>query len=127
MLKYLVKSYRSRGLKKKLKIREGCCLYKETCSAYAERIIDEKGDVKASLLILQRILLCNPIGYNKIGVHLYEKKDLLNHKNNQAKANYVLVIFFIIIIPLQFTGFFLLKEFAIKPIYSVVVSKKDEM
>lgn len=124
MLKYLVKSYRSRGLKKKLKIREGCCLYKETCSAYAERIIDEKGDIKATFLILQRILLCNPIGYNKIGVYLYEKKNPSNQKISQAKANYLLVIFFMLIIPLQFTGFFLLREFAIKPIYSVVEDRK---
>lgn len=124
MLKYLVKSYRSRGLKKKLKIREGCCLYKETCSAYAERIIDEKGDIKATFLILQRILLCNPTGYNKIGVHLYEKKDPSNQKISQAKANYLLAVFFILIIPLQFTGFFLLREFTIKPIYSVVENRK---
>lgn len=125
MLKNIVKSYRSGGLKKKLKIREGSCLYSETCSAYAERMINEKGEVKASLLILQRILLCNPIGYKKIGIDLYEKKDLSKQSFSQIKANFILAIFLTLIFPMQVTGFLVFKEFAFVPISSMINNKKN--
>ncbi len=124
MLKNIVDSYRSGGLKKRLKIREGSCIYKETCSAYAERMINEKGELKAFPLILQRILLCNPIGYRKIGVDLYEKKDLSKQVSSQIKANFVLAIFLLIIFPMQISGFLLLKEFAFTPISSMINKKK---
>lgn len=125
MLKNVVKSYRSGELKKKLKICEGSCLYTETCSAYAERIINQKGGIKAFLLILQRLLLCNPIGYKKIGINLYEKKDSSKQRSSQTKANFILVIFLILIFPMQLTSFFVLKEFAFRPIYSMVNNKKN--
>lgn len=125
MLKYLVNSYRSQGLKKKLKIREGCCIYTETCSAYAERIIKEKGELKAFFLILQRILLCNPIGYKKIGINLYEKKDLSKRSLCQVKANFILTVFLIMIFPSQLMSIFLINEFAVKPISSAIRNIKN--
>ncbi|MBW4641364.1 MAG: membrane protein insertion efficiency factor YidD [Gloeocapsa sp. UFS-A4-WI-NPMV-4B04] len=125
MLKNIVKSYRLGGLKKTLKIRKGSCLYTETCSAYAERMINEKGEVKASPLILQRILLCNPIGYRKIGINLYEKKDLSKQVSSQAKANFILAIFLTLIFPMQVTGFLVFKEFAFKPISSMINNKES--
>jgi putative component of membrane protein insertase Oxa1/YidC/SpoIIIJ protein YidD len=78
-----------------------------TCSAYAERIINEKGELEAVPLILQRILLCNPIGYKSIGVNLYEYKDLQQKKQSQVKANLVLTIALLMLLPMQATGFFL--------------------
>jgi putative component of membrane protein insertase Oxa1/YidC/SpoIIIJ protein YidD len=120
MLKLTVKLYRHGGFKKKLKIREGCCIYQETCSAYAERIINEKGELKAFLLILQRVLLCNPIGYKTLGVNLYEKGDADKKKQSQLKANLILTIALLMVLPMQLTSFFVFKELALKPISSIV-------
>ncbi|MFM2314928.1 MAG: putative rane protein insertion efficiency factor [Cyanobacteriota bacterium] len=124
MLKLTVKLYRHGKLKNKLKIREGCCIYQETCSAYAERIINEKGELKAFLLILQRVLLCNPIGYKTLGVNLYEKCDADKKMQSQLKANLILVIALSMILPMQLTSFFIFKELALKPI-SYIVKKVD--
>jgi putative component of membrane protein insertase Oxa1/YidC/SpoIIIJ protein YidD len=124
MLKLIVQLYRHDGLKKKLKIRQDCCIYQETCSAYAERIINEKGELKAAPLILQRILLCNSIGYKSIGANLYEDKDIQQKRQSQVKANLVSTIALLMLLPMQATGFFIFQELALKPI-SHIVNKDD--
>lgn len=83
MIKFIVSAYRHNGLKKAFGIPDGCCLYAESCSHYAERIIDERGELAALPLIILRMLRCNTLSHRAIG-HLYKDvkftSDILRSK-----------------------------------------------
>ena len=40
----------------------GGCRYNPTCSEYAKSAIEKKGLIKGSLLSINRVLRCNPLG-----------------------------------------------------------------
>jgi len=50
------------------------CKYIPTCSNYAIDALNEYGCIKGSLLIIKRILKCNP--FSKGGIDLVPKKEL---------------------------------------------------
>ena len=39
---------------------DGCCMYKETCSNYGKRMLQERGFTVGAWLTLKRILSCHP-------------------------------------------------------------------
>lgn len=39
---------------------DGCCMYRETCSNYGKRVLQERGLIIGSFLALKRILSCHP-------------------------------------------------------------------
>ncbi|WP_225885346.1 membrane protein insertion efficiency factor YidD [Leptolyngbya sp. KIOST-1] len=85
----MVKAYRYSSLKQILNIPDGCCLYAESCSCYAERMIQEKGQLFALPSIILRLLRCNPASHKAIG-HSYHDINLTSEVlKRSGKTRYV--------------------------------------